>query len=124
MRPDVRTDTPPCPRWARHSPRAAPSGAAETLVLPLGQFARLRDNPLSPVIMDPTDAEMKADLPQATMQPRGERLRREQGHPRHAAPRSRANHPGSELDDALQGIQKATVTHRDRVEDSPDASSG
>ena len=43
--------------------RGAPSGEAGALVLPLGQFARLRSNPFFPVIVDRIDAAVKADAP-------------------------------------------------------------
>ena len=43
--------------------RGAPSGEAGALVLPLGQFARLRSNPFFPVILDRIDTAVKADAP-------------------------------------------------------------
>jgi hypothetical protein len=43
--------------------RGAPSGEAGALVIPLGQFARLRSNPFFPVIVDRIDAAVKADVP-------------------------------------------------------------
>jgi alpha-beta hydrolase superfamily lysophospholipase len=43
--------------------RGAPSGEAGALVLPLGQFARIRSNPFFPVIVDRIDAAVKADAP-------------------------------------------------------------
>ena len=41
--------------------RGAPSGEAGALVIPLGQFARLRSNPFFPVIVERIDAAVKAD---------------------------------------------------------------
>ena len=43
--------------------RGAPSGEAGALVIPLGQFARLRSNPFFPLIVDRIDAAVKADAP-------------------------------------------------------------
>jgi alpha-beta hydrolase superfamily lysophospholipase len=43
--------------------RGAPSGEAGALVLPLGQFARLRSNPFCPMILDRIDAAVNADAP-------------------------------------------------------------
>ena len=43
--------------------RGAPSGEAGALVLPLGQFARLRSNPFFPVILDRIDGVVKEDSP-------------------------------------------------------------
>lgn len=43
--------------------RGAPSGEAGALVIPLGQFARLRSNPFFPVIVERIDAAVKADTP-------------------------------------------------------------
>jgi alpha-beta hydrolase superfamily lysophospholipase len=42
--------------------RGAPSGEAGALVIPLGQFARLRSNPFFPVIVERIDAAVKADV--------------------------------------------------------------
>ncbi len=41
--------------------RGAPSGEAGALVIPLGQFARLRSNPFFPVIAERIEAAVKAD---------------------------------------------------------------
>jgi alpha-beta hydrolase superfamily lysophospholipase len=43
--------------------RGAPSGEAGALVLPLGQFARIRSNPFFPVIVERIDAAVNADAP-------------------------------------------------------------
>jgi alpha-beta hydrolase superfamily lysophospholipase len=49
--------------------RGAPSGEAGALVIPLGQFARLRSNPFFSVIVDRIDEAVKADLPRAGGEP-------------------------------------------------------
>ena len=43
--------------------RGAPSGESGALLIPLGQFARIRSNPFFPVIVDRIDAAVKADAP-------------------------------------------------------------
>ena len=43
--------------------RGAPSGESGALLIPLGQFARIRSNPFFPVIVERIDAAVKADAP-------------------------------------------------------------
>jgi alpha-beta hydrolase superfamily lysophospholipase len=49
--------------------RGAPSGEAGALIIPLGQFARLRSNPFFPVIVDRIDAAVKGDVPKVIHTP-------------------------------------------------------
>jgi alpha-beta hydrolase superfamily lysophospholipase len=43
--------------------RGAPSGESGALLIPLGQFARIRSNPFFPVIVERIEAAVKADVP-------------------------------------------------------------
>jgi alpha-beta hydrolase superfamily lysophospholipase len=56
LTPRARPDAPFLPLG-----RGAPSGESGALLIPLGQFARIRSNPFFPVIVDRIDAAVRAD---------------------------------------------------------------